>query len=191
MMTANSAYTGMTLATSSRLSRTRGSWDATTRNSVAVSSATISDVIRWVTCPATGCRRAATCVSTASDSGMAMSTMNALTNGQQQRGDQDRHDQEVQPEDGGEEAGVAKGLGDRGERDLQIRDVPDETSAELASRAALTGRSLQEYLRARLVELASGPDAEVWLSSVRARKAATGGSISVERLLAHRDADRR
>ena len=76
-------------------------------------------------------------------------------------------------------------------KSITVRDVPDETSAELAARAALTGRSLQEYLRARLVELADSPDAEVWLARVRARKAATGGSISTERLLAHRDADRR
>jgi len=76
-------------------------------------------------------------------------------------------------------------------KSITIRDVPDETSAELAARAALTGRSLQEYLRARLVELADSPAAKVWLARVRARKAATGGSISTERLLAHRDADRR
>jgi hypothetical protein len=34
---------------------------------------------------------------------------------------------------------------------ITIRDVPDETRDELAARAALSGRSLQEYLRARLV----------------------------------------
>lgn len=75
-------------------------------------------------------------------------------------------------------------------KSITIRDVPDETSEELAARAALTGRSLQEYLRARLVELASTPDAEVWMARVRARKLATGGSVSVDRILAHRDADR-
>jgi antitoxin FitA len=76
-------------------------------------------------------------------------------------------------------------------KSITIRDVPDETSEELAARAALTGRSLQEYLRARLVELASRPDAEVWLARVRTRKAAVSSAIDVERLLAHRDADRR
>ena len=76
-------------------------------------------------------------------------------------------------------------------KSITIRDVRDETSAELAARAALTGRSLQEYLRAQLVELASRPDAEVWLARVRARKAATGGSIDVAQVIAHRDADRR
>jgi antitoxin FitA len=75
-------------------------------------------------------------------------------------------------------------------KSITIRDVPDETSEELAARASLTGRSLQEYLRARLIELANTPDAEVWMARVRARKTATGGSISVERVLAHRGADR-
>ncbi len=74
---------------------------------------------------------------------------------------------------------------------ITIRDVPDETTAELAARAALTGRSLQEYLRARLVELAEAPDAEVLMAKVRARKSATAGSISSEKIVAYRDADRR
>lgn len=76
-------------------------------------------------------------------------------------------------------------------KSITIRDVPDETTEELAARAASTGRSLQEYLRARLIELAEAPDAEVLVARVRARKAATGGSIDAERLLLHRDADRR
>ena len=55
-------------------------------------------------------------------------------------------------------------------KSITIRDVPDETSDELAARAALTGRSLQEYLRTRIIELASRPDAEVWVARVRARR---------------------
>lgn len=76
-------------------------------------------------------------------------------------------------------------------RSITIRDVPDEASDELAARAALTGRSLQEYLRTRLIELAQTPDAEAWVAGVRARKAATGGSLSVDTIVAHRDGDRR
>ena len=75
-------------------------------------------------------------------------------------------------------------------RSITIRDVPDETGDELAARAAATGRSLQEYLRARLIELARVPDAEVWMARVQARKAATGGSLTPEQILRHRDADR-
>lgn len=76
-------------------------------------------------------------------------------------------------------------------RSITIRDVPDETAAELAARAALSGRSLQEYLRSRLIELATGPDAESWVARVRARKEATGSRLSAEQILALRDADRR
>ena len=53
---------------------------------------------------------------------------------------------------------------------ITIRDVPDETRDELASRAALSGRSLQEYVRSQLIELARRPDAEVLLARVRERK---------------------
>ena len=76
-------------------------------------------------------------------------------------------------------------------KSITIRDVPDHTTAELAARAALTGRSLQEYLRSRLVEMAARPDAEAWTAKVRARKAATAGGVDVDTILGHRDADRR
>jgi antitoxin FitA len=74
---------------------------------------------------------------------------------------------------------------------ITIRDVPDETRDELAARAALTGRSLQEYLRSRLVELARQPEAETLMERVRARKSATGSTLSAERILSHLDEDRR
>jgi len=76
-------------------------------------------------------------------------------------------------------------------KSITIRDVPEGTSEELAARAALTGRSLQEYLRAQLIELARRPDPEVFMARVRARKQSTGSRISPEAILAHRDADRR
>jgi antitoxin FitA len=74
---------------------------------------------------------------------------------------------------------------------ITIRDVPDETRDELAARAARTGRSLQEYLRAQLIELARRPDAEALLIRVRERKQRTGSTLSHDQALAHRDADRR
>jgi plasmid stability protein len=76
-------------------------------------------------------------------------------------------------------------------KSITIRDVPDDAAAELAARAAMTGRSLQEYLRARLIELAETPDAEVVMAKIRERKSATGSKISAKRILTHRDADRR
>jgi antitoxin FitA len=74
---------------------------------------------------------------------------------------------------------------------ITIRDVPDETRDELAARAALAGRSLQEYLRSRLVELARQPEAETLVERIRARKTATGSALSPERILSHLDDDRR
>ncbi len=76
-------------------------------------------------------------------------------------------------------------------RAITIRDVPDETGDELAARAAATGRSLQEYLRAQLIELAGRPDPEVLLARIRGRKEATGSRLATESILAHLDADRR
>jgi len=74
---------------------------------------------------------------------------------------------------------------------ITVRDVPEATRNELAARAALAGRSLQEYLRAKLIELAGQPDAEALVARIRARKAAHPVSLGAEQILAHRDEDRR
>jgi plasmid stability protein len=74
---------------------------------------------------------------------------------------------------------------------ITVRDIPDETRNELAARAALAGRSLQEYLRAKLIELAGQPDAEALVARIRARKAAHPVSLPAEQILARRDEGRR
>ena len=74
---------------------------------------------------------------------------------------------------------------------ITVRDVPDETRNELAARAALAGRSLQEYLRAKLIELAGQPDAEAVIARIRQRKSAHPVSLTAEQILAYRDEDRR
>lgn len=74
---------------------------------------------------------------------------------------------------------------------VTIRDVPDRARDELAARAAASGRSLQEYLRSKLVELASRPDTEAVLTRIRERKERTGTRLSAATILSHRDADRR
>jgi len=76
-------------------------------------------------------------------------------------------------------------------KSITIRDVPDEARAELASRAARTGRSLQEYLRAQLIELARRPDPEALVARIRERKERTGSRLPADLILAHRDADRK
>lgn len=74
---------------------------------------------------------------------------------------------------------------------ITIRNVPDETRNELAARAARSGRSLQEYLKAELIRLASTPTMEDWLANVQAQKEEFGTRLSAEDILAARDADRR
>jgi len=73
---------------------------------------------------------------------------------------------------------------------ITVRDVPGETRDELAARAARSGRSLQEYLRAELIELARRPDPGTLLARVRERKERTDSRLGRDRILAHRDADR-
>ena len=73
---------------------------------------------------------------------------------------------------------------------ITIRDVPDETRDELVARAAATGRSLQEYLRGELIELAMRQDNEVLLARIADRKRLTGSSMTSRQILGHRGSGR-
>jgi plasmid stability protein len=57
---------------------------------------------------------------------------------------------------------------------IQIKDVPVETHAVLRLRAAAAHQSLQEYLRARLIEEAGRPTLEEVLDRAAGR---AGGSV--------------
>ena len=74
---------------------------------------------------------------------------------------------------------------------ITVRDVPDEVRDELAARAARSGQSLQEYLRAMLIDSAARPPVDDVIARARARVATTGSRIDAEAILAARDADRR
>jgi len=74
---------------------------------------------------------------------------------------------------------------------ITVRDVPEKVRDELAARAALQGKSMQEYLRAELERLASRPSIDSWLEQVRKRKRASQTRISANDILQNRDADRR
>jgi antitoxin FitA len=74
---------------------------------------------------------------------------------------------------------------------ITIRDVPKRVRDQLASRAALQGKSMQEYLRAELERLASRPSVETWLEQVRKRKRASQTRVSASQILANRNANRR
>lgn len=58
---------------------------------------------------------------------------------------------------------------------IRVTDVPAETYAVLRRRAAVAGQSLQEYLRARLMEEAATPTLEEVLERAGSR---AGGSVS-------------
>jgi antitoxin FitA len=57
---------------------------------------------------------------------------------------------------------------------VQIKDVPERTHAVLRQRAAAAHQSLQEYLRARLIEEADQPTLEEILDRAGGR---SGGSV--------------
>lgn len=74
---------------------------------------------------------------------------------------------------------------------LTIRDVPDQVRDELAARAALQRKSMQEFLRGELEKIASRPSLEVWLQTVRERKDSAGTRVDTDTILRARDADRK
>ena len=73
---------------------------------------------------------------------------------------------------------------------ITIRDLPAETHDELASRAAAAGRSLEEYVRRELVELARRPNNEALLARIAERKRLTGSSMTTRQILGHRASGR-
>jgi hypothetical protein len=74
---------------------------------------------------------------------------------------------------------------------ITIRDVPEKVRDELAARAALQGKSMQEFLHAELNRMVARPSIDVWLQQVRRRKKAAQGRVSADEILKSRDADRR
>lgn len=73
---------------------------------------------------------------------------------------------------------------------ITIRDVPDDVRDALASRAAGSGRSLQEYLKGQLTDLAHRPIAAEVVVELR-RQAAHRPPLDVDDLLTDVSADRR
>ncbi len=73
---------------------------------------------------------------------------------------------------------------------VTIRDVPAETRNELAARAARSGRSLQEYLRMQLIEMAERVDKDELVDRARRRVNDSGITVPTETILGWRDEDR-
>lgn len=74
---------------------------------------------------------------------------------------------------------------------ITIRGVPEEVRDELAARAALQRKSMQEFLRCELEKIASRPSLDAWLGGVRDRKDAAGTRVRASKILRARDADRK
>lgn len=74
---------------------------------------------------------------------------------------------------------------------ITIRDVPEQVRDELASRAALQGKSMQEYLLGELGRIAARPSVDTWLRSVRERKDAAGTRVGASTIVSARNADRK
>jgi antitoxin FitA len=74
---------------------------------------------------------------------------------------------------------------------ITIRGVPDDVRDELAARAARAGQSLQEYLRAMLVDATARPAIADVIARARARVEATEVAVDAAAILAARDADRK
>ena len=74
---------------------------------------------------------------------------------------------------------------------VTIRNVPIAVRDELASRAALQHKSMQEFLRCELERIAAKPSVETWLQTVRERKHVADTRVDAAKILAARDSDRR
>jgi len=70
---------------------------------------------------------------------------------------------------------------------VQIKDVPEQTHAVLRRRAAAAHQSLQEYLRAWLIEEASEPTLDEVLDRAGGR---AGGAVPLKDAVAALRADR-
>lgn len=74
---------------------------------------------------------------------------------------------------------------------ITIRNVPAQVRDELASRAARSGRSLQEYLVALLSEQTSRPTVEDVVAGARRRVQSTKSDVTAEESLRALRDDRR
>ncbi|WP_375399372.1 hypothetical protein [uncultured Amnibacterium sp.] len=67
---------------------------------------------------------------------------------------------------------------------MTIRNLPAVTRDRLAERAERAGQSLQEYMRALLVDTATAPTVDEWLEAARATARGSGVRLSAEEYVA-------
>jgi len=63
---------------------------------------------------------------------------------------------------------------------VQIRDLPEDVHRRLKSQAALAGQSLNEFMLARMSELARSPTVPELIARIREREPYDGPSIADE-----------
>jgi hypothetical protein len=73
---------------------------------------------------------------------------------------------------------------------ITIRDVPEETRDELAARASVSGKSLQQYLLRHLIDFAETPDNASILARARERVRRTGQGLTTEQILDYKNDER-
>jgi plasmid stability protein len=61
---------------------------------------------------------------------------------------------------------------------ITIRDVPEETRNALASKAALRGQSMQQFVRQLLVDTAARRTQDELIAEIVARNRAAGNNVS-------------
>jgi plasmid stability protein len=66
---------------------------------------------------------------------------------------------------------------------ITIRDVPSKTRDQLAERAAASGRSLQQYLRAELIRLAERADNVAIVTRAQDRVRQTSEGLTSDQIL--------
>ncbi len=66
---------------------------------------------------------------------------------------------------------------------ITIRDVPEDTHAELVKRAAAQGKSLQEYIRQTLIDRARKPDMTTLMARVEERVKKYPSTLTSEQIV--------
>ncbi|OLT20360.1 hypothetical protein BJF78_09545 [Pseudonocardia sp. CNS-139] len=69
--------------------------------------------------------------------------------------------------------------------------LADDVRDELAAQAARSGQSLEDYITDELRYLAGRSTSDHWVAQVREQAGRYGAELTVEELLADKDADRR
>ena len=74
---------------------------------------------------------------------------------------------------------------------IQVRDVPQDAYEAIVERAKANGQSLQQYMRATIIDIAAKPSKAEAIASIRANLEKYGSRVTTEDILEALDAGRR